>query len=71
MIQTDVIVTQCVSRGTQVESDFFDESNFLLDNKKVLYYTGLPNADLLLSTFEFVMKLTAFGERCNFYWRSI
>ena len=28
VIQTDVIVTQCVSRGTQVESDFFDESNF-------------------------------------------
>ena len=44
---------------------------FLLDNKKVLYYTGLPNADLLLSTFEFVMKLTASGERCSFYWRSI
>ena len=71
VIQTDVIVTQCVSRGTQVESDFFDESSFLLDNKKVLYYTGLPNADLLLSTFEFAMKLTGFGERRSFYWRSI
>ena len=46
VIQTDVIVTQCVSRGTQVESDFYDESSFLLDNKKVLYYIGLPNADL-------------------------
>ena len=70
VIQTDNVTTPSVSRGTQVESDFFDEKIFLLDNKKVLYYTGLPNAELLLSTFEFVMKLTAFGERRSFYWRS-
>ena len=40
VIQTDVIVTQCVSRGIQVGSDFLMRA-FLLDNKKVLYYTGL------------------------------
>ena len=34
------------------------------------YYTGLPNVEILVATFEFVMKLTAFGERCGFYWRS-
>ena len=26
---------------------------------------------IFLQCFEFVMKLTAFGERCSFYWRSI
>ena len=46
------------------------EQNFLNDDKKVHYYTGLPNAEILVATFEFVMKLTAFGERHGFYWRS-
>lgn len=50
--------------GTQTKSDdFFVEQNFLNDDKKVHYYTGLSNAKILVATFKFVTKLTAFGER--------
>ena len=52
------------------ESNFFDERNFLVDNAKVHYYTGFSNCDLLQSTFEFVMKKLADGERRSYCWRS-
>ena len=45
------------------ESNFFDEINFLSDDAKVHYYTGFTNCDLLRSTFEFVMKKFADGEK--------
>ena len=50
--------------------NFFDEKNFLGDDAKVHYYTGLPNYEVLISTFEFVMQTFADGDRRSYYWRS-
>ena len=52
------------------ESNFFDERSFLVDDAKVHYYTGFSNSGLLKSTFEFVMKEFADGERRSYCWRS-
>ena len=54
------------NRDVQTENDeFFAEKNFLSDDAmiKVEYYTGLPNGEVLLLTFEFVMKSFANGEK--------
>ena len=40
------------------------------DDAKVQYYTGLPNCELRLSTFEFVMKSFVGGDNRSYYWRS-
>ena len=59
------------TREIQTEcSDFFAENNFLSDDAKVQYYTGLPNCELLLSTFEFVMKSFVGGDKRSYYWWS-
>lgn len=49
--------------GVQTDSCNFLMKNFLTDDAKLQYYTGL-------STFEFVMKPFAHGEKRHFYWRS-
>ena len=50
--QTETVATPCTSVGIQTESDdFFVEQNFLNDDKKVHYYTGLPNTEILVATF--------------------
>ena len=48
--------------------DFFDEAYFTNDDHKVCYYTGLPNGEMLLSTFELVIPLP--GLKREYYWRS-
>ena len=48
----------------------FDERNFLVDDAKVHYYTGFTNCDLLISTFEFVMKKLSDGEKRSYCWCS-
>ena len=59
------------AREIQTEcSDLFTESKFLSDDAKVQYYTGLPNCELRLSTFEFVMKSFVGGDNRSYYWRS-
>ena len=59
------------TREIQTEcSDFFTESKFLSDDAKVQYYTGLPNCELRLSTFEFVIKSFVGGDNRSYYWRS-
>jgi len=45
---------QTTDVGVQTDDcHFFHEKNFLSDDAKVHYYTGLPTCALLLSTFEF------------------
>ena len=46
----------------------FDEAYFTNDDHKVCYYTGLPNREMLLSTFELVIPLP--GLKREYYWRS-
>ena len=68
-VQTNIV--ELCTREVQTDcSEFFAESNFLSDDAKVHYYTGLPNSELLLSTFEFVMKSFVDGDNRSFYWRS-
>ena len=38
---------------------FFDESQFMNDDHKVQYYTGLPSAKLLQHVFELVLPSLA------------
>ena len=57
--------------GVQTDDcHFFHEKNFLSNDAKVHYYTGLSKCALFLSTFEFVMKPFCHGEKRGFYWRS-
>ena len=68
-VQTTFV--ELCTREIQTEcSDFFAESNFLSDDAKVQYYTGLSNCELLLSTFEFVMKSFVGGDNRSYYWQS-
>ena len=68
-VQTKVV--EFCTREVQTEcNEFFAESNFLTNDAKVHYYTGLPNSELLLSTFEFIMKPFVGGENRSCYWRS-
>ena len=68
-MQTKVV--EFCTREVQTEcNEFFAESNFLTNDAKVHYYTGLPNSELLLSTFEFIMKPFVGGENRSYYWRS-
>ena len=46
--------------------DSFEEEYFLKDDGKVLYYTGLPNGELLLSVFWLVILYP--GTSCKYYW---
>ena len=51
-------------------NDFFLETEFLSDKVKVQCYTGLPNAEVLQSTFEFVVAFYGKGKKCSYYWGS-
>ena len=42
----------------------------MTNDAKVHYYTGLSDSELLLSTFEFIMKPFVGGENRSYYWRS-
>ena len=46
--------TQTVSTGELV-IDFFDEEEFVKDDQKVKYYTGLSNGELLMEVFKLVV----------------
>ena len=46
--------TQTVSISELV-IDFFDEEEFVKDNQKVKYYTGLSNGELLMEVFKLVV----------------
>ena len=35
--------------------DFFDEDHFFTDHAKTHYYTGLPNGEILLATFNYIV----------------
>lgn len=70
-VQTDSIMVTHLSTAVQTESNsFFSETEFLSDEVKVHYYTGLPNAEVLQSTFEFVVAFYAKGEKRRYYWLS-
>ena len=70
-MQTDIIVVPCLNTAVQTENNgFFSETEFLSDKVKVQYYTGLPNAEVLQSTFEFVVAFYAKGEKRSYYWGS-
>ena len=70
-VQTDIIIVPCLNTAVQTENNgFFSETEFLSDKVKVHYYTGLPNAEVLQSTFEFVVAFYAKGEKRSYYWGS-
>ena len=70
-VQTDAVVSHVSSIAVQTEDNsFFSETKFLADQVKVHYYTGLPNAEVLRCTFEFVVAFYAKGEKRNYYWIS-
>ena len=48
--------------------DIFEEEHFLKDDGKVLYYTGLPNGELLSSVFQLVIPYP--GTSRKYYWSS-
>ena len=67
-MQTDDIVS--LLNTADKDNSFFSETEFLSSKVKVNYYTGLPNAELLRCTFEFVVVFYAKGEKHSFYWIS-
>ena len=48
--------------------DLFNEEEFVKDNQKVKYYTGLPNGELLLEVFKLVVPFP--GVKREYYWKS-
>ena len=48
--------------------DIFEEEHFLKNDDKVLYYTGLPNGELLSSVFRLVIPYP--GTSRKYYWSS-
>ena len=62
-------------KGTQTDHtgdipvDFFNEEQFLNDDGKVLYYTGLPNGELLQNMFQLVVPYPV--QRREYYWQSL
>ena len=50
--------TQTMSTGELVV-DFFDEQEFVKDDQKVKYYTGLPKGELLMEVFKLVIPFPA------------
>lgn len=48
--------------------DIFEEEHFLKDDEKVLYYTGLPNGELLSSVFQLVIPYPGISRK--YYWSS-
>ena len=69
-VQTNTIIELCTRKVQTDCSDFFGENNFLSDDAKVHCYTGLPNSELLLSTFEFIMKSFLDEDKRSCYWQS-
>ena len=49
-------------------TDIFEEENFLKDDDKVLYYTGLPDGELLSNVFQLVSPYP--GTTHKYYWSS-
>ena len=67
-VQTDTIIVSHLNAAVQTESShFFSGTEFLSDKVKVHYYTGLLNAEVLQSTFEFVVAFYAKGEKRSYY----
>ena len=58
--QTDFIV--------DAQMDFFDEDQFVTDHfdAKTHYYTGLPNGEVLLATFNHIVPYP--GVKRDYYW---
>jgi len=67
--------TKMCNKATQTDHtgdipvDFFNEEQFLNDDGKVLYYTGLPNGELLQNMFQLVVPYP--GQRREYYWQSL
>ena len=59
--------TQTVSTGKLV-IDFFDEEEFIKDDQKVKYYTGLSNGELLMEVFKLVVPFP--GNKKEYFWKS-
>ena len=61
MVQTELSLS--------VASDnFFNEAQFTSSDAKVHYYTGLPNAEVLISTFNYLVPFP--GMKRDYYWKS-
>ena len=48
--------------------DFFDQEEFIKNDQKVKYYTGLPNGELLMEVFKLVVPFP--GNKEEWYWKS-
>ena len=48
--------------------DFFNMEEFVKNDQKVKYYTGLPNEELLMEVFKLVVPFP--GNKTEYYWKS-
>ena len=71
-VQSDDVVTHDQQTETEhvgdLPVDIFEEEQFVKDDGKVLYYTGLPNGDLLSRVFQLVIPYP--GNSRKYYWSS-
>ena len=74
VVESDGVDSRTHDQQTETEHtgdlpvDMFEEEHFLKDNGKVLYYTGLPNGELLSSVFQLVIPYP--GTSRKYYWSS-
>ena len=59
------VQTECTG---ELVGDFFDQEEFIKNDQKVKYYTGLPNRELLMEVFKLVVPFP--GNKEEWYWKS-
>ena len=59
------VQTECTG---ELVGDFFDQEEFIKNDQKVKYYTGLPNGELLMEVFKLVVPFP--GNKEEWYWKS-
>ena len=59
------VQTECTG---ELVGDFFNQEEFIKNDQKVKYYTGLPNGELLMEVFKLVVPFP--GNKEEWYWKS-
>ena len=50
-----VVTREAKVQTVDAHMDFFDEDQFFTDHAKTHYHTGLPNGEVLLATFNYIV----------------
>ena len=58
------VQTECAG---ELVGDFFNQEEFIKNDQKVKYYTGLPNRELLMEVFKLVVPFP--GNKEERYWK--